>query len=78
MNAFCRAIPVTIPGRAMGSTTRKLTLDRPKNLYRATANAAIVPSTRAIAVAPSPALTEFSRPSIAPLLCAARPHHFNV
>ena len=36
--------------------TRKGTVPRPKNRYRDTANAAMVPRTRAIAVAPSPAL----------------------
>ena len=29
--AFCSAMPVTMPGNAMGRITRKLTVERPKN-----------------------------------------------
>src|SRR3981081_126895 len=57
MNEFS-AIPVMIPGSAIGSTSTSDTASRPKKRKRSTANAAIVPSTIAIAVASSPARTE--------------------
>src|SRR4051794_23808991 len=42
-----KATPVIAPGRMIGSVTTKLTVDSPKNLKRAKANAIPVPSTRA-------------------------------
>ena len=54
--ALDSAMPVTMPGSAIGSTMRIDTASRPKNRYRATANDAIVPSTSATAVAPSAGL----------------------
>src|SRR4030088_2433197 len=57
MNEFS-AIPVMIPGSAIGSTSTSDTASRPKKRKRSTANAAIVPSTIAIAVASSPARTD--------------------
>ena len=53
MNVFCRATPVTMPGRAIGSTNRNEYVLRPKKRKRCMAKAASVPSTRAIAVAAS-------------------------
>ena len=50
------AIPVTIPGSAIGRMTRKETVSRPKKRWRATAIEARVPSTSAIAVATQPHL----------------------
>ena len=47
-----KAIPVTMPGRASGSTTRNETASRPKKRLLATARAAMVPSTSANTVAP--------------------------
>ena len=76
--ALDSAMPVTMPGSAIGSTMRIDTASRPKNRYRATANDAIVPSTSATAVAPSPALTEAASASRAPGLCHARFHHSKV
>src|SRR5205085_2215957 len=52
------AMPVTIPGSAMGSTRRKETASRPKKRKRATPNAAAEPSTSAMPVAYSPTRTE--------------------
>ena len=48
---------------------------RPKKRYRWTAKATSVPRTRAIAVAPRPALTEVHSASRAPALPHARLHH---
>src|SRR5436190_20712572 len=53
-----RATPVTIPGRAIGRTTRNEIVSRPKNRWRETASEASVPSTIAIAVAATPAFSE--------------------
>ena len=53
------AMPVTTPGSAIGSTSRKLIESRPKNAKRWTAMAARVPSTSAIVTAPSAARIEF-------------------
>ena len=44
------AMPVTIPGKAIGSTNRSETASRPKNFVRARAAAASVPSSSASAV----------------------------
>src|SRR3954451_204535 len=52
------ATPVTIPGRAIGRITRKEIVSRPKKRWRATAREARVPSSSAIAVAITPALSE--------------------
>ena len=60
MNVAFSAMPVTMPGSVIGSTTSRLTTSRPKNRYRCTANAAMVPSTSAIAVAPRPTTTELA------------------
>ena len=48
------AMPVTIPGRAIGSTNRNEIASRPKNVNRWRASAARVPSTMATAVATRP------------------------
>jgi hypothetical protein len=71
-------MPVTMPGSAIGRITRKLMLDRPKKWYRWTANAAIVPRTRAIAVAPIAARIEVPSALRAPSLFAAARHHCSV
>ena len=46
-----------MPGNAMGSTSSSDTVSRPKNLKRWMPKATITPSTRAMAVAATPALT---------------------
>src|SRR3954468_14526165 len=53
-----RAIPVTMPGSAIGSTSRNDTASRPKKRKRATPNAAAEPSTSAIPVAMRPTRTD--------------------
>ena len=63
-----------MPGSAIGSTTSSETASRPKNRYRCTANATIVPSTSAMAVAPRPAFTEVHSASRAPAFSQARAH----
>src|SRR5919202_500519 len=52
------AIPVTTPGRAIGSTSRNVIASRPKKRNRETAAAAAVPSTSATAVASPAAFSE--------------------
>ena len=52
------AMPVTMPGSAIGSTSRNETASRPKKLKRATPNAAIEPSRSATPVATSATRTE--------------------
>src|SRR5581483_2690094 len=52
------AMPVIIPGRAIGSTSTNDTASRPKKRRRATANAASDPSSKAIAVEIRPARTD--------------------
>ena len=52
------AIPVTMPGNAIGNTTNKESADLPKKLYLDTAKATAVPSSSAIKVAPIPTLIE--------------------
>src|SRR5262245_53715028 len=52
------AIPVMIPGSAIGSRRSSENDSRPKNEKRWIANEAIVPRTRAIAVAARPTSTE--------------------
>ena len=51
LNADSRAMPVMIPGSAIGSTNSSVTASRPRNRLRASAKAASVPSTSAMAVA---------------------------
>ena len=58
-NAVFRAMPVTMPGRAIGRMTRNDTVSRPKNRKRWTAKASSDPSTSATTVAPSAARSEF-------------------
>jgi hypothetical protein len=58
MKAELSAMPVTIPGRAIGSTSRNEIVSRPKKRKRATPKAAIEPSASAIPVAVSPTRTE--------------------
>src|SRR4051794_22089699 len=69
------AMPVTMPGSASGSTTRRETAPRPKNSNRDTARAASVPSTRAMSVAPTPAFTDVHSASRTPGLCTALSNH---
>ena len=77
-NVAFSAIPVTIPGNASGRMTRKEIASRPKNRWRATANAAHEPSRSAIAVAPSAAFNETKSASRTPGLSIALPNHLSV
>ena len=61
--AESRAMPVTIPGRAIGSTKRSEITFWPKKRNRDSANATHVPRTSAIAAARSPTENEFTRAS---------------
>src|ERR671935_136418 len=53
-----RAMPVMIPGRAIGRTRRNETTSRPKNRKRWTPKAAADPSTSATPVASAPAFND--------------------
>jgi hypothetical protein len=72
------AIPVTIPGSAIGRITNSEMASRPKNRYRCKANAAAVPRTRLIAVAASPARTLVASAARAPALSAVVSHQRSV
>src|SRR3954452_9914003 len=69
-------MPVTTPGRAIGSTNRNEIVSRPKNLKRCSANASADPSSMAKAVAPSAALIESFSASRTSELSQASPNHF--
>ncbi len=58
-----RAMPVTIPGRAIGRTRTNDTVSRPKNRKRCTASAARLPSTIASAVAANAACNDSANAS---------------
>src|SRR5690349_13631743 len=70
------AIPVMIPGRAMGSSSRKFTESLPKNEKRWMAKEAIVPRTSATAVAASPTSTESRSEERRKSSCQATLNHF--
>ena len=72
------ATPVTIPGRAIGRTTRKEIVSRPKKRWRPTASAIRVPSRSAIAVAIRPASIEVTSASRADSLSNALPNQLSV
>ena len=57
-NAVLRAMPVTMPGNAMGRITRNETTSRPKKRNRWTANESSDPRMSATIVAPSAAWTD--------------------
>src|SRR6266498_3713085 len=69
-----RAIPVTMPGRAIGSTNRKEMDSRPKNENRWIARAAREPSRIATIVAPNPTWTDRTSASIRSPLARATPN----
>ncbi len=77
-NVVLRAMPVTTPGSAIGRTRTKLIESRPKNAKRCTAMAASVPSTRAMATAPSAASNEFMNASGMAELARASPNQRRV
>src|SRR5919201_4233277 len=69
------AIPVMIPGSAIGSTRTNDTASRPKKRKRWTAKAAALPRTTAIDVAATAALSESSKAPRASSLCHAVENH---
>src|ERR1700722_16972264 len=73
MNEF-NAMPVMIPGRAIGSTSRNEIASRPKKRKRGTAKAAIEPSVIAIAVEMSPARTDSHSAWRISSLCQVEPN----
>ena len=77
-NVAFSAMPVTMPGSAIGSTTRNEIVSRPKKRWRATANAASVPSSSAISVAPVAAFIDVSSASRTPGLWNALSNHSSV
>ena len=77
-NALLSAMPVTMPGRAIGRRISNETVWRPKKRVRRSASPASVPRTRAIAVASSATSTLVSSASRAPWLWAATFHQCRV
>src|SRR5438876_3575231 len=75
MNEFS-AMPVMIPGNAIGSTSKNEIASRPKKRKRCTAKAAIDPSVIAIAVAISPARTDSQKACRISALCQVEENHF--
>src|SRR2546426_11375553 len=71
-----RAMPVTTPGSAIGSTSRNVIASRPKKRKRLTAVAAAVPSTSATAVANPAAFRDRTSAVRASSLCQAVWNHF--
>ena len=76
--ALLRAMPVTMPGSAIGRMISSDTVLRPKKRVRRSASPASVPSTRAITVASSATSRLVSSASRAPVLWAASFHQCSV
>ena len=77
-NAFFNAIPVTMPGRAIGRITSRDSELRPKKRYRDSPNARSVPRNRASPIASSPTWTLTPTACSAPPLLHASPHQCSV
>jgi len=75
VNTLLSAIPVTIPGRAIGKTNSREIVLRPKKSYLVIAAAASEPKTRAIEVAIRAVTTERNTASLIPSFAAAFVHH---
>ena len=71
-------MPVMIPGRAIGRISKNDTDSRPKKRKRAIANAAIEPSTIAIAVVTAPTFSESSNAERASSLCQVTENQWSV
>ena len=76
--AVRNAIPVTMPGKAIGSNNRKEMDSRPKKLLRYTAAAANVPKIRAAAVATLATCNDNVRERQRSARCNATPNHLVV
>ena len=72
------AMPVMIPGSAIGSTSRNEIASRPKKRKRWTPNAAAEPSTSAISVASAAAFSESQSACCMSPLWIAGENHFVV
>src|SRR5438105_7533548 len=70
------AIPVMIPGSAIGRTSRNETASRPKKRKRWTAKAAALPRRSAMIVAAVAALIESTKAARASVLCHVDANHF--
>jgi hypothetical protein len=76
--AASKAMPVTMPGSAMGNTNNTVSASRPRKVLRASANAASVPRIMASVVA------QAATPNDSDRLCQmsgrekATPNHFSV
>ena len=73
-----RAIPVTMPGSAIGSSRSSETTSRPKKRLRCTAAAASVPSTSAMVVATVATRTDSHSAAQKSVRVSAFPHHWSV
>ena len=69
---------MTMPGSASGRMTTNEIVSRPKKRWRETANAASVPSSSAIAVAPVAAFSDVHSASRTPGFSIARPNQSSV
>ncbi|MCY1455369.1 hypothetical protein D9M71_725000 [compost metagenome] len=78
MNAESRAIPVMMPGRAMGRISISEMLSLPKKSRRYSAPAARVPRIMAISVATAAIFTDSTMASSTSLRWAAMKNHFRV
>jgi hypothetical protein len=78
VNVSLKATPVTMPGSAIGRTTRNDTVSRPKKRCRATASDASVPRRSAIPVAAAPTLREVTKASRAPASLTASGNQWRV
>ena len=72
------AMPVTMPGSAIGSSRSSDTTSRPKKRLRWTAAAASVPSTSAISVATDATRTDSQNAAQKSTRLNALPHHSKV
>ena len=78
LNALFKAIPVTMPGKAIGKIIIRLTAFLPKNLYRESAKANNVPKTRAITVEAAATVRLVIKASIKPVDWVAFCHQSRV
>ena len=78
LKALFNAIPVTMPGKAIGKIIIRLTAFLPKNLYLDKAIASIVPSTKAIAAEHAAITKLVIKASSNPVDAPARCHHSRV
>ncbi len=78
LNDALRAMPVTIPGRAIGRIRKNDTTSRPKKWKRWTANAARLPRTSATTIAKSATSMDRKNASRTSSLARASAYQFKV